>query len=165
MAGFAHENTVNKTVEWYTPKYIFDALGLAFDIDVCSPGLDVVPWIPAKRCYTAADDGLASLWEGKVWMNPPYGKETPIWLKKLANHGNGVALLFSRTDTKWFHDYISTAGAVCFLRGRINFINGLDFSSGKAPGAGSILIGYGEDCAFAVMRCGLGLSMRIEGAV
>jgi hypothetical protein len=49
MKGFAHESTANESKEWYTPKYIFDALGQQFDMDVCSPGADVVPWIPAEK--------------------------------------------------------------------------------------------------------------------
>ena len=38
MSGFVHEAAVGNSVEWYTPKSVFDALGVGFDLDVCSPG-------------------------------------------------------------------------------------------------------------------------------
>jgi len=41
----------SQTVEWYTPPSIFEALGLSFDLDPCSPGKEVVPWIPARTHY------------------------------------------------------------------------------------------------------------------
>ena len=37
-SGFTHESTYNESKEWYTPRRIFDALGLEFDLDPCSPG-------------------------------------------------------------------------------------------------------------------------------
>ncbi len=57
MSGFAHESTHNISVEWYTPPEIFTALGLAFDLDPCSPGPGK-SFVPARRHYTVADDGL-----------------------------------------------------------------------------------------------------------
>ena len=169
--GFSHESSKNKTVEWYTPKHIFDAIGLTFDLDPCSPGKDIVPWIPAKECYTVEQDGLMLPWNGNVWMNPPYGYETPIWLGLLASHGLGMALLFSRTDSKWFHKYAVMADAICFIKGRIQFINEKNakayaddqYESALAgsPGAGSMLIAFGEDNAKALFNSGLGLTMKI----
>ena len=76
--------------DWYTPKWIFDTLGLTFDIDVASPP-DGVPWIPARSRFTMADDGLSQAWDGLVWMNPPFSKLTP-WAHKFIDHGNGIAL-------------------------------------------------------------------------
>jgi len=85
--------------DWYTPKWIFDSLGLTFDIDVASPP-EGVPWIPARRRFTMADDGLAQPWDGLVWMNPPFSKITP-WAEKFMQHGNGIAMTpFSKS--KWF---------------------------------------------------------------
>ena len=85
--------------DWYTPKWIFDTLGLTFDIDVASPPQGV-PWIPARRRFTMADDGLAQPWDGLVWMNPPFSKITP-WADKFMEHGNGIAMTpFSKS--KWF---------------------------------------------------------------
>jgi hypothetical protein len=96
--------------DWYTPKWIFEALQLTFDIDVASPP-ETVPWIPAKQRFTMADDGLAQPWEGLVWCNPPFSKITP-WIHKFIQHGNGVLLApFARS--KWLdHIWLSNAKMV-----------------------------------------------------
>jgi hypothetical protein len=86
--------------EWLTPKYITDTLG-PFDLDPCSPG-DRRPWDTATYHLDESDNGLAAPWFGKVWCNPPYGRETFKWLSKLADHGNGIALVFARTETAGF---------------------------------------------------------------
>ena len=44
-----HEQSQGATDEWYTPPYVFAALGCVFDVDAASPGKDVVPWIPTAR--------------------------------------------------------------------------------------------------------------------
>ena len=86
------------TDDWYTPKWIFETLGLTLDIDVAAPP-GGIEWIPARRFYTMEDDGLAQPWDGLVWMNPPFSKVTP-WADRFIEHGNGVALTpFSRS--KW----------------------------------------------------------------
>jgi hypothetical protein len=66
-----HENCIGETDEWYTPPEIFSALGLTFDLDPCSPGPG--HWVPARRVYTAADEGLNQSWQGTVFMNAPFG--------------------------------------------------------------------------------------------
>jgi hypothetical protein len=170
MAGLTHETAKNKTVEWYTPKYIFDAIGVQFDLDPCSPGKDIVPWVPAKKWYTLPQDGLMLPWHGNVWMNPPYGKETPVWLERLALHGTGIALLFARTDAKWFHKFVSIASAICFVKGRVCFVpeaNAKDYGTGEftpkdTPGAGSMLIAYGLENAIALGNSGLGMTLPVK---
>ena len=77
--------------ECYTPKWIFDTLGLTFDLDVASP-IDHETYVPAIKRYTSNDDGLSQQWHGNVWMNPPYSKPKP-WVEKFIEHGQGVALL------------------------------------------------------------------------
>ena len=74
--------------EWLTPPFIFDHFE-PFDLDPCSPINR--PWNTAKNHYTKEDDGLNKKWYGNVWLNPPYGRETGKWLKKLSGHGTGVA--------------------------------------------------------------------------
>jgi hypothetical protein len=56
-------------------------------------------------------------------MNPPYsGVKT--WMRKLTEHGDGIALVFNRTDTAWFPAGLAEATVVCFVAGRIKFVSG-----------------------------------------
>jgi hypothetical protein len=98
-----HEKTTMRTDEWLTPPSIIRALG-EFDLDPCSP--ITRPWPTAKNHYTINDNGLLLPWTGRVWMNPPYGNTMVNWLKKLANHGNGIALTFARTETVAFQEHV-----------------------------------------------------------
>lgn len=156
--GFTHESTNNETVEWYTPKWVFDAIGLTYDLDPCSPGSHKTS-VPAKKHLTVVEDGLATPWDKDdlVWMNPPYGLGIYKWMDKLAEHGNGIALIFARMDTSWAQNNLTKASAVCFLSGRVRFINGSTGKPGGTPGAGSMLVAYGDVAGEAVRNCGLGM--------
>jgi len=88
---FSTPQTEMSSDDYYTPAWIFETLGLTFDIDVASPP-GGIPWIPARRYYTMEDDGLAQPWEGLIWMNPPYSSATE-WVRRFLEHGNGIALL------------------------------------------------------------------------
>lgn len=156
--GFAHESTYNESKEWYTPKHIFEAMGLHFDMDVCSPGKDIVPWISADKHITPIDNGLRINWTGTVWMNPPYGMDTPSWMKRLKEHHNGIGLVFARTDTNWFHNYAVFADAILFIARRVQFIKAeqaMAYIKGaiirnNGCGAGSMLIAYGNRSLIAL---------------
>lgn len=167
--GFSHESSKSTMPEgeenqWFTPQYIFDAIGLEFDMDPCSPGAGLTN-VPAKKHLTIVEDGLATPWEGTVFVNPPYGKHTPEWMKKLAEHNDGIALVFARTDVKWFQDNVSSSSAVCFISSRVKFHKGHigDGSQVGTPGAGSMLIAYGEKAAEALKNSGLGAVLTYQG--
>lgn len=164
MGGALHDPNVRST-EWYTPPSVFEALGIHFDLDPCAP-VGGVPWIPATTHYTKADDGLSKRWVGRVWLNPPYGREASRWVDRLVEHGNGIALVFSRTDAAWFQRAARTADAVCFIAGRLSFVPGtlLQQTKGHNAAAGSVLLAYGADCAAAVVKSGLGLSYGLGDA-
>ena len=106
-------NVLNEGVttnDYYTPKWLFDAMGLEFDIDVAAP-VHGIPWIPAKRWFSQADDGLAQEWGGAlVWMNPPFSKPAP-WVDKFIANNNGLALLVV-SRSKWFAELWDIADAV-----------------------------------------------------
>lgn len=85
--------------DYYTPPFIFEALSLTFDLDVCAP-VGGVPWIPAKRSLSMIDDGLTQDWGGAlVWMNPPYSNPLP-WTRKFMKHNNGIAFV-PTSSGKW----------------------------------------------------------------
>ncbi len=149
--GFTHESTYNESQEWYTPPKVFDAIGMRFDMDVCSPGAGVVPWIPAKEHLTFEQNGLVSPWHGAVWMNPPYGSDTPKWMSRFVVHHCGMALVFARTDTTWFHESAVECDGLLFLRGRLSFVPA-DGRKPSSAGAGSLLCACGEDAVAALRR-------------
>lgn len=147
--GFTHDSANNISVDWYTPSSIFKSLNTTFDLDPCSPkgGL---PWIPVNRIYSIEDDGLVQPWIGKVWLNPPYGKFTKDWLAKMHTHRNGITLVFSRTDCRWFHDYIAKADVVLFMAGRVKFVDGLGITGGSGAGCGSLMASWGSESVKAL---------------
>ncbi len=136
-------NTENKE-EWLTPPELIAALG-EFDLDPCAPLPNRRPWPMAKQHYDKTMDGLSQPWFGRVWCNPPYGRTTFVWLNRLATHGNGIALIFARTETHGFHAEIwEKADAVFFFEGRLRFyqITGKQGGTANAP---SCLIAYGRN--------------------
>jgi hypothetical protein len=96
--GFAHDRTTGKE-DWLTPPEIVRALG-EFYLDPATP--IVRPWDTAREHYNVMHDGLRQEWFGRVWLNPPYGDKTARWMERLATHGNGIALIFARTETAAF---------------------------------------------------------------
>jgi len=86
--------------EWYTPKWLFDALGLSFSIDVCSPVDRTHSAVPAAQYLTLEDDGLAQSWIGTVWCNPPYSQTDP-WARRMIHHGNGLILCHIPMNAAW----------------------------------------------------------------
>lgn len=130
--------------EWLTPPELIAALG-PFDLDPCSPGMHRAPWRTASRMIALPEDGLTAMWTGRVWLNPPYGKKAPAWLAKLSRHGNGVALVFARTDTAWFHETVFPhAHALFYFRGRLRFHHVNGSAAENTAGAPSFLVAYGE---------------------
>lgn len=156
--GFTHESARNESVDWYTPPELFDALGLTFDLDPCSAG-EGRDFVPARNRYTIHDDGLAHHWRGLVWCNPPYGRNTPAWMRRMSEHGNGIALVFARTDPAWFQDLAPTLSAVQFISGRVRFYAGNREDRGGTPGAGSMLLAWGGVARDALLQSGLGTVM------
>lgn len=139
--------------EWLTPPSVLAALG-PFDLDPCSP--IVRPWDTAREHFTEIDDGLSQPWRGRVWMNPPYGLATGHWLEKLVAHGDGIALIFARTETAAWVNYVwARADAVLFLFGRLNFHHVSGDRADANSGAPSALIAYGSANATCLRTCGL----------
>lgn len=143
--------------EWYTPKYIFDALGLRFDLDVAAPA-GGPRHVPCEAWLEPADDGLARRWHGLVWMNPPFGhmRHKRAWLSRFFEHGNGVALVPDRTSAPWFQDFAPMADVICWVAPKIKFERP-DGSIGVSPGTGTALLAAGGVAASALDRCGLGM--------
>lgn len=161
--GGHHRAHRGATDEWLTPPEIIEALGV-FDLDPCSPVER--PWDTAKKHYTIHDNGLWKPWSGRVWLNPPYGPQTSQWLEKLAKHGHGTALIFARTETVFFHEWVwPMASAVLFLRGRLHFYNVRGEQSKMNAGGPSVLVAYGEHDAALLRYSGIpGAYIELKGA-
>lgn len=134
--------------DYYTPSWVFERMGLEFDLDVCAPpgGID---WIPAKRYFTQADDGLAQPWEGRVWMNPPYSDPGP-WVRKFVTHRNGICLV-PHAKSAWFIELLATDAAVatpCIFKFASGFNDGAIFMP-------TMFAAFGPECVEAISRLGV----------
>ena len=111
----------------------------------------------ADKWYSLPADGCALPWDAPtVWCNPPYGKALKAWLNKLALHGNGIALVFARTETEAFFGHAwPYASAMLFLRGRLTFAypDGSLPRNGANSGGPSVLIGYGDEAERRLLSC------------
>jgi hypothetical protein len=158
--GSHHSHDFGKD-EWLTPRFILDALG-PFDLDPCAPVNR--PWPMAREHFTVFDNGLAQVWNGRVWLNPPYGAATHVWLDRLAAHGDGIALIFARTETDaWARLVWPRASAILFLFGRLTFCHVSGQVAGGNSGAPSALIAYGQNNARVLRNCKLPGAL-VEGA-
>lgn len=145
-----HES-VGKSDEWYTPKYIFDALGCKFDMDVCAPvSLEYVK-TPTNTFLT--NRSLEREWKGFVWLNPPFGGRNGIipWLDKIYQHGAGIALTPDRTSCPWWQNIVTKADVHMQVRDKIKFINEYG-ESGKQPSNGTTLFAFGAEAVSALLN-------------
>ena len=129
---------------WLTPPEILKALG-HFDLDPCAAP-EPRPWPTADRHITLPEDGLSASWEGRVWCNPPFGSDTQHWLRKMAEHNHGTALVFVRTETRMFFDHVwSKASAVLFVRNRPHFCRPDGTRASGNSGGPIMLVAYGYE--------------------
>lgn len=145
----AHWESLGESDEWYTPKYIFDALDCCFDLDVASP--ETGPkYVPAKKLVSS--DSLVVPWVGFVWMNPTFGGRNGLvpWLAKFTEHRNGIALVPDRTSAPWFQSYARRMDAILFLP-KVKFERP-DGSVGKSPSCGTVLMGIGPSAVCSLEK-------------
>lgn len=151
MTGMGgHQLPVMGKDEWLTPPGIIKALGGpdSFDLDPCAP--IIRPWATARRHLTLEDNGLLCPWEGRLWFNPPYGGPSIVgpWMRRMASHGRGTALIFARTETELFFETVwHAATAVMFFHGRLFFHHVDGRRADNNAGAPSCLVAYGRDDA------------------
>lgn len=124
---YSHESD-----EWSTPQKLFDELDAEFNfnLDPCATSENH----KCDRYFTKAEDGLQHSWGGgTVFVNPPYSQISK-WVAKCYYEGckdntTVVLLIPSRTDTKYFHNYIMHRAEIRFIKGRLKFGDG----KGSAP--------------------------------
>lgn len=130
----------SKDMTWETPQDFFDELNkeFAFTLDPCA----TKETAKCTKYYTKEDDGLSKDWGGnQVFVNPPYGRDIGKWVKKSYEESirtdmltQVVMLIPSRTDTKYFHDYIYGKSRIRFIKGRLKFkMGGVQAQSAPFP--------------------------------
>lgn len=138
----SHQTTVGKSQVHFTPRWLLDRLG-PFDLDPCAG--DPRPWDIATANLTEADDGLSLFWSGRVFLNPPFDRyQVGRWIERLAEHGNGIALLHARTEAAWFEPIWAKADAVLFMADRIKFCREDGSEHSVNSGAPPVLIAFGH---------------------
>jgi hypothetical protein len=142
-----------RTNDWITPKFILDSLG-PFHLDPCA--CNPQPWPTATVMLQPRHDGLSWGWNGRIWLNPPYGKQIAAWMCRMADHNCGTALIFARTETSWFRDYVwGQASALLFLHGRLFFHYPDGRRASANAGGPSVLVAYGPEDAARLYSCTL----------
>jgi phage N-6-adenine-methyltransferase len=116
--------------DWETPPWLFELLHreLSFDIDAAAAEHNAL----LPRFWTAREDGLRQSWRGlRVFVNPPYGMKTGVWVEKAFRETRGggcplAALVIpANTETFWWHDFAMVGAAeIRFIRRRIHFLLG-----------------------------------------
>src|ERR1017187_10313957 len=111
---------IGKSDDWFTPKYIFDALGCTFDLDVAAPK-GGPRYVPCVRWLH--ENSLDYMWHDFIWMNPPYGGRNGLWpwLDKFITHGNGIAIVPDRTSAPWFQEAAPCMDIVLFMSPKVKF--------------------------------------------
>lgn len=152
----SHQSANARTHTWLTPPYIIEALG-PFDLDPCAAPAPR-PWSTAAVHWTREDQSLHREWTGRVWLNPPFGPEAVVsaFMRRMAAHGRGTALLFARTETKLFFEAVwEKATAVLFMKGRPHFHHQDGRRARANSGAPVSLIAYGQDDADRLASSGI----------
>ena len=132
----------SKEHSWETPKWLVDTLKTVIDftVDAAASAENA----KHERFWTIEDDGLAQDWTKEtVWVNPPYGRALPGWLKKAYESsreggGQSVVLVPARPDTSYWHQWILPHQDVpiLFLSGRLKFeLKGKTVGTANFPSA------------------------------
>ena len=97
---------------WATPKWLYEELNKEFHFDF-------------DPCPLNGNGGLDIKWGKHNYINPPYGRKITDWIAKAYQETQRgalcVLLIPSRTDTRWWHDYIMKADEIRFIKGRLKF--------------------------------------------
>lgn len=157
----AYWETSGKSDDWYTPAYIFKALGCSFYMDVAAPK-DGPAHVPAR--HWISENSLTERWHGFVWMNPPFGGRNGLepWLNKFFEHGNGIALTPDRTSAPWWQSAAGRSDAILFIGGKVKFERP-DGTLGKSPSNGTTLFAIGPSAVDALEQArGKGLGTMLS---
>ena len=129
---------LHESDEWYTPPDVYRALDAEFHFDF-DP-------FPASYGKPLKFNGLTVPWKRRNFVNPPYSLVAEALRKgaEEARRGNlSVFLIFARTETRAWHEYIIGRPnvEVRFVRGRLRFLSPSG-KSGTATAPSAVVIMY-----------------------
>jgi hypothetical protein len=151
----SHQTSVGRSQVHCTPRWILERLG-PFDLDPCAA--DPRPWDCAAENWTTG--GLGTPWHGRVWLNPPFDRyEVGRWIARLAQHGNGTALLHARTEAGWFEPIWESSTAILFMADRIKFCRPDGSEQPANSGAPPVLVAFGDPDAEKLEQSGVAGSL------
>lgn len=121
--------------DWETPQEFFDKVNEIFHFD-CDAAATPNNTKVSDNYITPEMNSLETPWVGMNWLNPPWGKaykkatKKSVWdwmAKALTEYYVGraesVCLIPARPDTRWWHSTVVFAPMVCFVKGRIHFLD------------------------------------------
>jgi len=149
----SHQRAVGKSQVHITPRWLLDALA-PLDLDPCAA--DPRPWDCARINWTSGS--LERGWPRHlfIFLNPPFDRNAvDRWIARLAQHGNGIALLHARTETKWFLPCWQSASGILFLADRIFFHKPDGTQHPHNSGAPPVLVAFGDEALSRLRRCGI----------
>ena len=140
----AHERRILHSTgkdDWETPAPLFRALDEVYRFT-----LDAAASRANRKCdlwLSEQEDALRCQWSGRVWLNPPYSRRVGDWVEhafdqvRLGTAELVACLLYARTDTAWWHDFVmAEAAEVIFFRGRIRFVG----AEAPAPAPSALVV-------------------------
>jgi phage N-6-adenine-methyltransferase len=137
--------------EWYTPlKFIKSARNVmgSITLDPASSN-EANEIVKAETIYTKEDDGLTKSWYGNIWLNPPYAQPlishfSNKLIEQLSNINQACVLTNNATETEWYQRMMLKCDAVCFIKGRVKFLD-LDGDATGAPLQGQTIMYFGKN--------------------
>lgn len=123
---------------WETPQSLFDEACTLYNV---APSLDVCATRQNKKCtsfFSKRDNALGKPWTKSFYMNPPYGRKMDVWIEYAyeqhkKHNVTGMALVFSKTETQWWHNFVQDKAEVHFIKGRVRYEMGGCPSKNTAP--------------------------------
>ena len=151
MKKHVHVSTNSGNNEWYTPpQYTEAARSVMGGIDVDPASCEVANrLVRATQFFSVKENGLDQVWNGRVWMNPPYSQpQIGQFCRKLVDQVGGTVteacvLVNNATDTRWFHTLLEKAAAVCLIKGRVKFVS--DTGELGSPLQGQAILYFGDN--------------------
>lgn len=146
----AHVSHSSGENEWYTPPNIIQSARVVMgtiDLDpATSEKANEV--VKASKIFTINNSGLEQEWHGNVWLNPPYAQPlisqfSDKVVEQTNNFSQCMVLVNNATETTWLQNMMARCDAICFVKGRIRFVD-VDGNPSGAPLQGQVILYFGK---------------------